>query len=109
VAGGISRRKQQLIVQFLISIAIGATMIQSAIAVCRLCSSIQWSNDLLKVSAVFLCAGLCFFVFFAAQLFLIDQIERRNLARGHQGQAQLKKGPGSWRLPVDSVTEQRPE
>jgi hypothetical protein len=51
------------------------------------------ANDLLKVSAVFLCAGLFFFVLFSAQLFLIDQIERRDLARDRQGQAKLKNGP----------------
>jgi hypothetical protein len=47
------------------------------IALHRSCSDVQWSGDLLKVSAVFLGAGLFFFVLFSAQLFLIYQIEKR--------------------------------
>jgi hypothetical protein len=43
-----------------------------------------WSDDLLKISAVFLGASLLVLVLFSAQLFLIYQIEKGHLARRQQ-------------------------
>lgn len=56
----------------------------AVIAFHRICSDAQWLADLLHVLAVFLAAGFFIFVLFAAQLFLIYQIERRHFFRRRQ-------------------------
>jgi hypothetical protein len=52
-------------------------MIELALALYRHRFGMQWSDDLLKASAVFIGAGLFIFVFFSVQLFLIYQLEKR--------------------------------
>jgi len=54
------------------------------IAFYRSCSDLQWPADLLHVSDVLLAAGLFISAVFAAQLFLIHQIERGHLFRRRQ-------------------------
>jgi hypothetical protein len=56
-------------------------MIQLSDTFERFYSCLQWSDDLLKVSAVLLGAALLILVVFSAQLFLIYQIEKRHLGR----------------------------
>ena len=51
----------------------------------RICADALWPADLLHVIAVFLTAGLFISVLFAAQLFLIHQIEKAHLSRSSTG------------------------
>jgi hypothetical protein len=81
-------------------------MIELALALCRLRFGMQWSDDLLKASAVFIGAGLFIFVFFSVQLFLIYQLEKGHLLRRHQRQPGLNKDEPS---PVDAAMEQQHE
>jgi hypothetical protein len=70
VAGAISHRNNASF-----CIARRAPMIQLSLAIRRPCSGMPWSDDLLKVSVVFIGAGRFMFGFFSAQLLLIYQLE----------------------------------
>jgi hypothetical protein len=81
-------------------------MIQSAIAFGRLCFDMPWLDDLLKALAVFLVAGLFLLVVFSGQIFLIYQIEKRDLSRRERQRPEFDEAARSWRPAMDAVREQ---
>jgi len=78
-------------------------MTQLSIAIGRVVSEMNWPKDLLQIVAVFIVAGLFFFVLFTAQLLLIIQVERRGAAES-RAPSRIQRGSDDASADVGCVT-----